>query len=492
MPLLLLLSVLLCTLIPLAHAKDNVSKVRTAAENAFASGDIKKAVTLFSKLIELEPRNERNYYKRFRAYLSERKYAHALNDLSSALEINPKYKQGMLQRGKLHMMLGECSDAIKDFQALVQLYPNDASAKEQLEKSSTCSAYLNQAEYAQSRGDYQSAHTYLTHVLEEAAVSSVSLLLERAQLSRSLQNPYDAIADLGSILKLDPSNLAALQMRGEVLYSLGDRQSLDAALSHFRQGLHSDPENKGLKQLYRQLKKVLKFMGNAENAMDRDSFDEAVEELEAALAVDPSHRAMNKELWFKLCQCELKRKQYAKAQEACEQVIQVEQSHAAAHAKLSEAHLGQEHFEEAVRLARRAVELDDGNREYQNQLHRAETALKQSKNKNYYKILGVARDASLREIKKAYRKQALEWHPDKHSDKEESLREEIQKKFHDITEAYEILSDEEMRARYDRGEDVTGNGQQQQQQYRHPFQRNPFGNAHFFQQGGRTFHFNFG
>ena len=55
--------------------------------------------------------------------------------------------------------------------------------------------------------------------------------------------------------------------------------------------------------------------------------------------------------------------------------------------------------------------------------------------------------------------------------------------FQDVALAYEILSDEEMRGKYDRGEDVTGNGQQQQQQ--HPFQQQ------FFQRGGRTFHFNF-
>ncbi len=84
----------------------------------------------------------------------------------------------------------------------------------------------------------------------------------------------------------------------------------------------------------------------------------------------------------------------------------------------------------------------------------------------------------------------MEWHPDKHADSEESLREEAQKKFHDISEAYEILSDDETRARYDRGEDVTGNGQQQQQ-YHHQ-RRHPFQNAHFFQQGGQTFNFNFG
>ena len=49
-------------------------------------------------------------------------------------------------------------------------------------------------------------------------------------------------------------------------------------------------------------------------------------------------------------------------------------------------------------------------------LTEAEVAKKRSKEKDYYKILGVKRDATEKEIKKAYRKLALQWHPDKHKD----------------------------------------------------------------------------
>ncbi|CDJ47906.1 heat shock protein 40, putative [Eimeria brunetti] len=62
---------------------------------------------------------------------------------------------------------------------------------------------------------------------------------------------------------------------------------------------------------------------------------------------------------------------------------------------------------------------------------------------DYYRILGVGRDASDLDLKKAYRKLAIRWHPDKHADPEAKKKAEIQ--FKDIAEAYDVLSDKERR-----------------------------------------------
>ncbi|MGM0507026.1 MAG: DnaJ C-terminal domain-containing protein [Bacteroidota bacterium] len=64
--------------------------------------------------------------------------------------------------------------------------------------------------------------------------------------------------------------------------------------------------------------------------------------------------------------------------------------------------------------------------------------------KDYYKILGVSRDASQDEVKKAYRKLAAKYHPDKNPDDSSA-----QKKFTDVGEAYEVLKDPEKRKLYD-------------------------------------------
>lgn len=72
--------------------------------------------------------------------------------------------------------------------------------------------------------------------------------------------------------------------------------------------------------------------------------------------------------------------------------------------------------------------------------------------KDYYKILGVEKTASDDEIKKAYRKLALKFHPDKNSETEEK-RAKAEKVFKDVNEAYAILSDKEKRRQYDLGVD---------------------------------------
>lgn len=104
--------------------------------------------------------------------------------------------------------------------------------------------------------------------------------------------------------------------------------------------------------------------------------------------------------------------------------------------------------------------------------------------RDYYEVLGVSKNASDDEIKKAYRKLAVKYHPDKNPGDKEA-----EAKFKEINEAHDVLSDKQKRARYDQfghagvggasGNPFAGGG-------------NPFGSGGAFNFNGQTFNFDFG
>merc|ERR1712142_1369078 len=139
----------------------------------------------------------------------------------------------------------------------------------------------------------------------------------------------------------------------------------------------------------------------------------------------------------------------------------------------AETYLLEDMFDEAINEFRTALEKDDSFSRAKEGMAKAQKLQKQAGKRDYYKILGVKRSATKKEIQKAYKKLALEWHPDKFQDEEE--KKAAEKKFMDIAAAKEVLTDAEKRAKYDAGED--------------PLDPEGGGGDHPFRHGGQQFHF---
>ena len=69
--------------------------------------------------------------------------------------------------------------------------------------------------------------------------------------------------------------------------------------------------------------------------------------------------------------------------------------------------------------------------------------------RDFYEVLGIQKNATPEEIKKAYKKLAVKWHPDRWGDKSEEEQKKAEENFKEVAEAYEVLSDSNKRARYD-------------------------------------------
>jgi len=454
----------------------SVGKLRSDADAAMVGGDVEKSIKLMTVVIEREPEKESNFIKRYRAYLRLRKYKEAFSDLTAALHLNPKSKSALGPRAKLGLQLGRCQEAVKDFKEL-KLINSEAKELKDEAKASQCHSHLMMADRYESAGQIQGAKDSLSKALEFAE-NSHDLHLRRARFQILLGDYYAAVADSGRCIKLESNSLDALEVRGNAYYKLNEHEM---AMNHWRQALHFDPEHKGVKDHYRRLKKIEKSMNRGDSASEQSDHTAAINHWKIAIEVDSDHKLFVHPTTLKMAKSYVSLKSWDDAIGACDFALKLGLNSDADYETMlvmGEAHLGGEQYDESVRWYQRASELKQDDNRAKEGLQRAQVALKQSKEIDYYKVLGISRTATSKEVKKAYRAAALEHHPDKVA---EDQREVAEQKFMGIAAAYEILSDDDLRAKYDRGEDVTGNQQQQQHH----------GGQHFQHHGGQHFHFNF-
>ena len=145
--------------------------------------------------------------------------------------------------------------------------------------------------------------------------------------------------------------------------------------------------------------------------------------------------------------------------------------------------IDEDRFDDALSTLNKAKEYHADSREVDSLLQKAQVLLNRSKQKDYYKVLGVDRDADERTVKRAYRQLTKQHHPDKAAARGVP-KEEAEKKMAAINEAYEVLSDPELKSRFDSGDDPND-----PHQGGNPFQQgSPFGHGggqhFFFQHGG--------
>lgn len=147
-----------------------------------------------------------------------------------------------------------------------------------------------------------------------------------------------------------------------------------------------------------------------------------------------------------------------------------------------------ENFDAAIHSLKTAQEHHPGSERLKELLRVADLELRRSKTKDYYKVLGVPRDADELQIKHAWRKMVKVHHPDK-AHKQGITKEAAEKKMSQVNEAYEVLSNPELKQRFDQGDDPNDHEQQRQ----HPFQQGGFqGHPFGGQSGGQQFNFKFG
>lgn len=467
-------------------ASPGVLSGEPSASDSLQSGDAAvsrrewtQAIRHYSAAIEADGGAVLAFSKRAAAHGGMGDYGASLRDLTSALELEAGSIKLHLQRGRIRRSLCDFGGAEVDFRAVLAVKPTHGAAEQELDSAARGMQALEAARIARdANGDAAATRAQLSALFELATHCSEAKLIEAALLLAE-KDFGGAVAITGQVLKAEPSNREALLTRSRAYYMLAD---LDMAKRHLGEVLSKiDPDDTVALAEFRKIKKLTKAQAQGAAAMERQQWREAERYFANALRVDDTAEAVNAGLWLGNCKAALAGGFQAEALKAANKLRAMRSEEAEPRVLLVKALLLGEEYDNAVAEARAAAEAHNDDRSIDQVLREAEKRKKMSERKDYYKILGVGQSAHPREIKQAYRQLAKQLHPDK-AVKVGLTKEAAEKKFHDIAEAYEVLSDEEKRGKFDRGEDV-------EVEHEHNF-HNPFGGG--FGGGGQQFTFHFG
>lgn len=348
--------------------------------------------------------------------MSAGKYAEALEDCKAADAREPNNPKTLHRLARIYTSTGQPDEALLVFDRI----DPPASAKEKA-PATAMKGHIAQAEKLIQDGVSGSMAIY---ALDQATRGLGSSVLEprkwrllRGEAYLKMGN-INALGDAQNIamglLRTNSADPDALVLRGRALYGQGENEK---AIQHFRQALSCDPDYKAAVKFLRQVQKLEKGKEEGNTHFKAGRYQKAVETYTDALSVDPSNKGTNSKILQNRALCQTKLKKWAEAIADCDAAIKLDPTYTKAKKTRAKA-LGESgDWDAAVKVLKEIHETNPQEPGLAKEIRAAELELKKSKRKDYYKILGVEKDAGDAEIKKAYRKLAIVHHPDKVSDR---------------------------------------------------------------------------
>jgi DnaJ homolog subfamily C member 3 len=480
-----------------------VSSLLSSAQAHLSRGETGDALQYYDAAIARDPSDYLTYFKRATTYLSMGRTSQASDDFSKVLSLKPGFEGAHVQLAKIKARSADWEGA-KEQYTLAKKTKGTADFDKLLEAQGAAAL----AEDAAKRGDWDEC---IGQAGEAIMIANRAPALRelRARCRFEKGEVEEGMGDLHHILQMKPGDTTPhVKISAITFYGLGDR---DQGLAQIRKCLHSDPDSKVCKKLLKQEKSIDKTLTRVDKAFEKsqymtgvkmlitsgddkgliDDMKEQVQQLKQDGHIpEKAPAALLSKVVELACQAYYE-SNGKKASVYCPESLELDPDSFYGLLHQAKTQMDAEDFEPCINTLNRAAEVRPDKKNVVNPLlQKAQVALKRSKTKDYYKVLGVANDADERQIKSAYRKLSKQFHPDK-ALKQGITKEEAEKKMGSINEAYEVLSDPELRARFDRGDDPNSHEQQG-----NPFQGSPFGGGQpfMFQQGGggQQFQFKFG
>lgn len=435
--------------------EEDATTLKNKGNEAYNKGSYREAVHYYTKAIIKDPESAKIYGNRAAGYMMLKCYHDTILDCKQAIKLDSSFVKVYGRLAKAYFFVGDFEKSLMYYHEALKIEINPDLQKE-LDIVETSKQCYKKCYACIENKDYAKAMSYSKMLLREAPDTTPFKLLHCEALIHN-NKPDEATQLLANMLFDDVNNSEVLFMRAKGLFYTSQNQ-IPQAIAHLQRSLESDPDHVPSLKLIKQIRQYeqLKQEGNAHFQGKR--WSEAAESYSKALDIEPSNTRLTAVLLCNRAAARKEENQYLEAIQDCTDAIAKDENYIKAYLRRGRCKQVLNHHEEAVRDFEKARQLNPLCRDIANELREAKILLKRSKKKDYYKILGVSRDADERTIKKAYREQALKLHPDKMTGATNEEKEKAEQLFKDVGEAYAVLTDPIKKRKYDNGvyDDGTG------------------------------------
>ena len=407
------------------------------------------AIAYYNKAIKLNPNQEVLYSNKGTCEKCLKEYKEAIRDYEKALEINPKNTKNMNRLASVYIIKGKIGDAKIMQEKALNLEPYNSTFKEQMTTIEKILEDEIKLEDKIKDKKFEDAEEVCKRLIEKVSDFSdlklkyIQVLIENVKLTDALQyiNKEINFEDKKNNEQFD--YLTAL-----CLYYDGQYEKAKKQINLMK----SKGNSIDTKDLLNKVNTIESVKNKANEIFKQKKYEEAIEEYTKILEFDPSNKKFNSLILANRALCYQKLNKNVEALRDSNQSIKLNPFYARGYIKRGNVYMELKMFDDARADFQKAKDLDPNISGVEGYLNDANKKAESARKRDYYAILGIDKNADEKEIKRAYKKMAMKYHPDRNSESEESKK-MAEKKFIDVNDAYSVLSDPKKRSMYDQGVD---------------------------------------
>ena len=428
---------------------NKANEFKEKGNHAFQKHNFIEAADWYSKAIHLH-QDSAFYSNRAACYIHLKRFDQAIEDCLKAISLDDKLPKPYYRLSQAYCSNGQLEKAFEALGQGTTKIPEEVNMRREYDNIQILIGYRDSIDKLTEEGDFNEALKKATSVLEKCEMD-FDVLLKKIDLLCRTSNMSAA-----STLVHQRESFMSAKCPNKLAQAKSKIARYNNKLDDAKRLLGNKwSDNESVLHDYRLLQQMETTKQHATDAFKAKKFNEAHGLYAKCLQLDPFNKLWKSVIYSNQASCLMGLNKTKEARDAMKLSTDCDPNNAKNWYKRGRLEKDLKEWEAAESCMTKAKSLDS-TLQIDSELKQVSQEVAKANEKDYYAVLGLKKDATAEQIKKAYKEMVRKHHPDKHAGSKEEM-EKAERRFKEINEANEVLSDPQKKQMYDLGGHKKGN-----------------------------------